>query len=180
MAKAILLCGKIASGKTTYAQRISSEENAVILSVDEITIGILGGELGEQHDAIAERTQRYLFAKSLEILHAGANVLLDWGFWTKERRKAARSFYESQGIACEFHYIDLEDETWQTNIMLRNQAVLAGSTDAYYVDEGLRNKLEAAFEVPHPNEIDVWYVNRWMQDAQIPPPALHGKKPDMD
>jgi len=159
--KAILLCGRIASGKTVYAQRICEEEKAVLLSVDEITIGILGGELGEKHDEIAARAQRYLFDKSLEILHGGANILLDWGFWTREKRQEARDFYESRGISCEFHYLDTPDEVWEKNIKTRNQAVLQGNTDAYYVDEGLRRKLEAAFEIPDPQEIDVWYKNVW-------------------
>ena len=160
-AKAILLCGRIASGKTVYAQHICKEENAVLLSVDEITIGILGGDLGEKHDEIAQRTQKYLFGKSLEILSGGASILLDWGFWTREKRREAREFYESRGIPCEFHYLDTPDEVWEKNIKTRNQAVLQGKTDAYYVDEGLRRKLEAAFEIPEPQEIDVWYKNVW-------------------
>lgn len=161
MAKVMLICGKIASGKSVYAERIKEQENAVMLSVDELVLSILGSELGEKHDEITERVQAYLFEKSLEIVKAGANVLLDWGFWTKERRKSARDFYGSRGIACEFHYIDTPDDVWRRNIEIRNQAVLAGKTDAYFVDEGLMKKLEAAFEAPLRDEIDVWHVNDW-------------------
>lgn len=161
MAKVILLCGKIASGKSVYAQMLCKKENAVLLSVDEITINVLGGDLGERHDEIAERVQQYLSQKSLEIIAAGANVLLDWGFWTRERREAARAFYASRGIACEFHYIDVHDEVWRRNIEKRNRAVLAGEVNAYYMDEGLMLKLQAAFQQPDSSEMDVWYVNDW-------------------
>jgi len=161
MAKAILLCGKIASGKSVYAQSLCRQENAVLLSVDEITIGVLGGDLGEKHDEIAERVQQYLFQKSLEMIAAGVNVLLDWGFWTRERRTAARAFYGNHGIVCEFHYIDVSDEIWHRNIDKRNRAVLAGETSAYYMDEGLMQKLQSAFQKPDRSEIDVWYVNDW-------------------
>lgn len=161
MAKAILLCGKIASGKTVYAQHICREQNAVLLSVDEITIEVLGGDLGERHDGIAEKAQQYLFAKSLEILRAGANVVLDWGFWTRERRNTARTYYASCGVECEFHYIDVSEAVWQKNIERRNRDVLAGKTAAYYVDDGLRCKLNAAFEMPERAEMDIWYVNNW-------------------
>lgn len=161
MAKVVLICGKIASGKSVYAKKLCAQENAVMLSVDELVLSILGSDLGEKHDEITRRVQAYLFAKSLEMITAGSNVLLDWGFWTKERRSAAREFYESRGIACEFHYIDTPDEVWRRNIEIRNRSVLAGETDAYFVDDGLMQKLEAAFEVPARDEIDVWFINDW-------------------
>ena len=161
MSKVILICGKIASGKSVYAERIKKQENAVLLSVDELVLSVLGSELGDKHDEITERVQAYLFDKSLEIVNAGANALLDWGFWTRERRQAARDFYASRGVACEFHYIDTPDEVWRRNIEIRNAAVLAGRSDAYFVDEGLMKKLEAAFQVPEREEIDVWFVNDW-------------------
>jgi uridine kinase len=34
MAKVILICGKICSGKTTYAKRLLCENKAVLLSTD--------------------------------------------------------------------------------------------------------------------------------------------------
>lgn len=161
MAKVMLICGKIASGKSVYAKKLCAQENAVMLSVDELVLSILGSDLGERHDEITQRVQAYLFAKSLEMINAGSNILLDWGFWTKQRRCAARRFYESRGIACEFHYIDTPDEVWRINIEIRNRSVLAGETNAYFVDDGLIRKLEAAFEVPSREEIDVWFINDW-------------------
>ena len=50
MAKVIMLCGKICSGKSTYANSISKQEKAVILSVDEITLALFGQYTGEKPD----------------------------------------------------------------------------------------------------------------------------------
>ena len=161
MAKVFMLCGKIASGKSHYAEMLCRQESAVMLSVDELVLSILGSDLGEKHDEITTRVQAYLFEKSVEMVHAGANVLLDWGFWTREKRSVARKFYEDRGIVCEFHYIDVPDDVWRRNIEKRNRAVLAGETSAYFVDEGLMKKLEALFETPSKEEIDVWFVNDW-------------------
>lgn len=161
MAKVLLICGKIASGKSVYAERIKKQENAVMLSVDELVLTVMGSDLGDKHDQITDRVQSYLFEKSLEIVRAGTNVLLDWGFWTKERREAAREYYRANSIESEFHYIDVPDAVWQRNIAIRNQAVLDGKTDAYYVDEGLMLKLQSLFEAPQKEEIDVWHVNDW-------------------
>ena len=41
MAKVLLICGKICCGKSTYAKKLKEENNAVILSVDEIMLSIL-------------------------------------------------------------------------------------------------------------------------------------------
>lgn len=161
MAKVMMLCGKIASGKSVYAERIKEQQKAVMLSVDELVLSALGNDLGEKHDEITTRIQAYLFDKSVEIIQAGANVVLDWGFWTRQHRMQARKFYRERGIACEFHYIDVPDDVWHRNIAIRNQAVLSGKSDAYYVDEGLMKKLESLFEKPEEDEIDVWIVNDW-------------------
>lgn len=161
MAKAILICGKIASGKSTYARKLMKRNRMVLLSVDEITLALFDGYIGEKHDDIVERTQRYLFDKSLELLNQDIDVVLDWGFWMKQEREEARAFYSSHGIVCEFHQIDTPDDVWKYNIEKRNREIEEGKTSAYYVDDALARKFAAIYEVPHREEIDVWYVNDW-------------------
>lgn len=156
MAKAILICGKIASGKTTYAHELIRKQPAVLLSVDEIMLALLPAQLGDQHEAYAERTQQFLFRKAAEILGCGMNVVLDWGFWQKKSRKTARAFFEQQGIACEFHYLCISDAEWKRRIEKRNQQVRSGESDAYLVDEGLAAKFERLFETPSRDEMEIW------------------------
>ena len=159
-AKVILICGKICSGKSFYAERLRKEHGAVMLSVDEITLSLFGQHIGEKHDEICERTQKYLFEKSLEIVEVGTEVILDWGFWQREDREYAREFYRSRGVPCEFHHVDISDEVWKKNLSERNAAVSAGKTAAYFVDDGLAAKFERMFEVPDESEMDVWYENK--------------------
>lgn len=90
MAKVILICGKICSGKTTYAKNIMDKTNAVILSVDEITLALFGQHLGEKHDEITEKTEKYLLKKAVEIISIGVNVIFDWGFWTHKKENLLR------------------------------------------------------------------------------------------
>jgi hypothetical protein len=156
MANVILICGKICSGKSMYAEHMCVKNNAALLSVDEITLALFGQYCGEKHDDYVERTQNYLFDKSLELINVGINVVLDWGFWMKKERDFARGFYNSRNIECEFHYIDISDETWKARLNKRNRAILAGKTNAYYVDDNLAAKFGALFEKPGRNEIDVW------------------------
>ena len=156
MAKAILICGKICAGKSTYAEQLRQNRNAVILSVDEVMLTIFGQHCGDRHDEYAAGTQKYLYAKSLELLGAGIDVILDWGFWTGEVRSKAKEYYKRRGIACELHYIDTTAAQLAEHIKKRNTEVEADESLAYYVDGNLLNKLRSRFEVPGADEADVW------------------------
>ena len=157
MPKIYLICGKICCGKTTYAQKLCKENNAVLLSVDEITLALFGQNCGDKHDEYVENTEKYLLNKSLELLKNNINVVLDWGFWTKAERDSAKDFYKSRNIECELHYIDISDKTWKSRLNKRNNAVLANEISAYYVDDNLAIKSASIFEVPSEDEIDVIY-----------------------
>lgn len=154
MVKVYLICGKICSGKTTYAEKLCTQNNAVLLSVDEITLALFGQHCDDKHDEYTEKAKDYLLNKSLELIEKNINVVLDWGFWTKEERKTVKEFFKSRGIECELHYIEISDETWKSRIVQRNNAVLAEETSAYYVDDNLATKFASVFEVPTQDEID--------------------------
>lgn len=157
MAKVYLICGKICCGKTTYANKFCNENNAVLLSVDEITLALFGQHCGDKHDEYVEKTEKYLLNKSLELIRKNISVVLDWGFWTKAERTAVKEFYKSRNIECELHYIDISDEVWKSRLHKRNNAVLANETSAYYIDDNLALKFASIFELPSEDEIDVVY-----------------------
>lgn len=156
MAKVIMTCGKICSGKSTYAEQMRLKNRAAILSIDEIMLALFDQHIGDKHDEYVESLEKYLFDKSVELIEIGVNVILDWGFWTKDERKFAKEFYESRNIECEFHYIDVSDEVWEQRLNKRNNLILEGKTSAYHVDENLAKKFDAIFELPEKEEISVW------------------------
>lgn len=156
MAKAFLISGKICCGKSTYAERLRIENNAVLLSVDEIMLAIFGPYTGDKHDEYTEKIQKYFFEKSVEIINSGINVILDWGFWSKCKRTEAREFYTVRDIECEFYYIDISDKVWKERIEHRNELVLKRENAAYIIDSNLAAKFESLFEPPSEDEVDVW------------------------
>lgn len=161
MAKVILICGKICSGKTYYARQLKEKYNAVILSTDEATFDLINNEQGEFYNIFAARVNLYLRKKAAEIAKAGANVILDWGFWTKENRVQISDFLETNGVAYEWHYVDVSDDLWEKNIAERNKRIIEGNGGSdFFVDEGLREKLLSMFEVPARDDIDIWYKLR--------------------
>jgi len=156
MAKVILICGKICSGKTTYAQKLCRTLPAVLLSVDELMLTMFGQHAGEKHDLYAACSRSFLLEKSLDLLRCNVDVVIDWGFWTEAGRREVKDFYTEHKFPHEFHYIDIDEETWLLRLDKRNQDVLDGKTKAYFVDENLALKFKSRFEAPGDNEIDVW------------------------
>ena len=154
MAKAILICGKICSGKSFLAEKLKREYSAIVLSVDEITLGVLDGCPGNNHDDITERIQKYLLKKSIEIISVGVNIILDWGFWTKTKRNDIKEYYKTNGVEHVMYYIDISNEKLEQNTALRNKDVLRGKTSAFYVDEDLAKKCNDLFEPPNIDEYD--------------------------
>ena len=120
MPKIIAICGKICSGKSYYAKQIKEKENAVILSTDEVTFDLIDNEQGEFYNAFAERVNKYLMQKAAQIVKAGCNVILDWGFWTKAERQETTKYFNQFDIDVEWHYIDIEQSRWQQLIEGRN------------------------------------------------------------
>ena len=157
MAKVILICGKIASGKTHLAHQLLKEENTVLLSCDELMLKLFPEDIGSDYDMYSMRAREYLHDLSEQFVQNGTNVILDWGFWKSENRKAVTERYRAKGIECEWHYLDVAPEVWAQHIEKRNSEVKAGITNAYFVDEGLLAKVNNAFETPLKEEMDVWH-----------------------
>ncbi len=153
MPKVLIMCGKICSGKSTYAEKLKLENKAVILSVDELTLALFENQAGEKLDFYVEKLKEYFLKKSLDIVEAGADVILDWGFWTKKERDYAREFYDSRNIRYQFYYMNVGIDEWKKRILKRNQEIKREQLEAYPIDKGLLSKVEKMFEEPDRKEL---------------------------
>lgn len=161
MSKIIAICGKICCGKSYYAKQIKEQENAVILSIDEVTYDLIDNEQGEFYNGFAERINKYLIKKAAEIVKADCNVILDWGFWTKAERQETTKYFNQFGIDVEWHYVDIERSRRERLIEERNAKIKNGNGGSnFYVDEGLMEKLLSKFEEPTREEMNVWIENK--------------------
>lgn len=159
MAKVILLCGKVGAGKTTYARKLMRANPAIHLSTDDLMLQLFPQPLGERYDEVVAKVQRYLYERAADIVAIGVDVILEGTGWRRAGRLATTSFFRERGIPFEWHYIDITDEAWRAHIDARNREVLEGSSNIYYVDEGLLEKCLELFETPQKDEIDVYVLN---------------------
>lgn len=151
-ARAILLIGRICSGKTTYARELMKQERAVLLSADALMQTLFPEPLGERYDVYATRCIAYLYRQARELVAAGVTVILDFGFWTRADRAAAVEALS--GIPLDWCYLSPPEDEWRRRMAQRNAAIEYGhaSCDDYYVDDGLLRKLAARFEPPAASE----------------------------
>ena len=155
MAKVIMTCGRICCGKSTYARKLQENRNAVVLSIDDITLTLFPEGAGEMHDTYVLRAEQYLLSLSLQILESGVDVILDWGLWTRAQRERLRAFYTGHGVENEIHYLRLSPEEWERRIRKRNAEQNKEEPQSYYVDEGLLRKVNSLFEEPSDTETDL-------------------------
>ena len=154
-----LICGRIGSGKSTFARHLAREKNAVILSSDDLTAA-----LPCDHDASYPVVHAFLRQKALEIAGCGTDVILDWGFWRRSDREAITAEIAAKGLRPLWYYIDTPEAQRRAFIQARNTHKSAGT---FYVDAGLAAKCQAMFEPPAPGEMNFTVRCLEREDYQI-------------
>lgn len=155
MEKVYFICGKICSGKTYFAGRLAERMQAVQLSVDHIMLTAGLDRIENAHEVLVPRMEHYLHQIALKLAHCDIPSITDFGYWTAQERAQVRELFCTRQTPTQWIYMDCGKQTWERNIRLRNQAVVSETEQAYYVDAGLRFKIEEQFQPPAPSEIDV-------------------------
>lgn len=118
-----LLCGLPGCGKTTVARRMADSSGAAILGHDERMIARHGTNPPEaQFAALAREVTEELWRDAAVIIASGRDVILDWGFWTRAERDAARRRAAEIGARCILHEVECADEVARARTLARTAA----------------------------------------------------------
>lgn len=102
-----LTVGLPGAGKTTRAKELETQYNAIRLTKDEWVLQVLGESASRTTaDAISSRMEQVLWQLALELLDRKNNMIIDFGLWAIEERKAFREEAEQHGakvyfVSCE-------------------------------------------------------------------------------
>lgn len=143
-----LLCGKVCSGKSTFARKLHEETHGIILSCDDLTLTLFNQQLGKNHDTILNRCKEYLYNLAIHIAKTKVDVILDFGFWTKFERDNIKMKFNSLDIPTKLHYIQIDDATQLKRIRQRNL-----HNDGYFIDDAILKKCNSQFEPPSIDEL---------------------------
>ncbi|MGQ0431493.1 MAG: AAA family ATPase [Microthrixaceae bacterium] len=144
------MCGLVAAGKTTLARQLAAELPAVRLSRDEWMLRLFGGRFDDP--AYVERLApctALMWDVALEIVGSGSSVILDWNFWSRDRRADARHRAGAAEVGIVLHWLDLPvDEAVQRARLRLN----ARPADAHEIDEAGVRHFATIFEPPADDE----------------------------
>ena len=86
-----MICGTLGAGKTTLARRLARETEGVRFSLDEWIMQLFGSEAPEPMQYLwwvehAQRCSLQIWALCRQLLSHDRDVILDFGFPTREHR----------------------------------------------------------------------------------------------
>lgn len=139
-----LLHGFIGSGKTTLARRLERECGAERFSHDEWMVRLYGWNPPEEHFKEYQlQIEHLIWAEARLAVRAGRDVILDFGFWTRESRDEARNRVRSIGATAKFYAVYCPRRTMRARTLERSKRP---ATDSLWIDGAAFDKLMAAFE----------------------------------
>lgn len=144
MAVIEILCGKVASGKSTFARRHAKEIDGVHLSVDEVMLKVYEGKVPcEDHAHKVALVKDSLYTIAKRILDAGSSVILDFGFWTAQERQEVIETFDGYDLILRYFKIE---ETLQLARLHKRNAL--SDPNEYKMDEATCLDLNSRFEEP--------------------------------
>ena len=148
MATVHMICGFLGAGKTTFSKRLANELGAVRFSVDELYLRLFAD--GPTYDLDQRALDRLLGALDElwpEVARAGADVVLDFGFWSRTLREQVRTRALAMGASPKLYWIRCSDDVALSRCLARN-----GSKDAFLISATGYTELKARFEAPEHTE----------------------------
>ena len=117
-----ILCGKIASGKSTLAARLSAKPDTVLVTEDAWLDALFGDELQTREDYVScsRRIKAAMKPHVMALLRAGVSVVLDFPANTPGQRRWFKEIIEATGAAHVLHVLDVPDEICLARLRARN------------------------------------------------------------
>ena len=121
-----LVCGKIASGKSTLTARLAQAPRTARISEDSLLAQLYPGQIASLADyvACAARLRAAIAPLALQMLQADVSVVLDFPANTPASRAWMRELFQQAGVPHMLHYLDVPDEECKARLRQRNASGL--------------------------------------------------------
>ena len=145
-----LLCGKIASGKSTFSAKLGTLPGSVIVSEDNWLAAIYENEMQSLADYIhcSSKLRRAMKPHLVALLKAGLSVVLDFPANTRTQREWMMSIIKESGADNRLHYLNVSDEVCRARLHARN----AEGTHDFAATDQQFNTITSYFSEPTVDE----------------------------
>ena len=145
-----LLCGKIASGKSTLARRLAKRPATLLITMDHWMSLLFPTENRTIEDfaRLSARLRAAMGPHVVDILRQELSVVLDFPANTVRWRSWMRSLITEANVAHELHVLDVSDAICKERLRQRNE----GGTHPYQVSEATYDLFMSHFVPPLPDE----------------------------
>jgi predicted kinase len=128
MATLIMVCGLPGAGKTTLARQLEQSRPALRLSPDEWIVHLLDDHSNQPElDRLRTPVETVQWNVAMRVLALGVDVVIEWGFWSREERRMFRERAQAIGARVELRFLDVAlGELW-ARLSLRNAALPPGT-----------------------------------------------------
>lgn len=145
-----ILCGKIASGKSTLSAQLASEPGTIVLNEDQWLAHLYQDEMHSVADYVrcSARLRQAIAPHAISLLRAGVSVVLDFPANTVANRQWMMSLITGSGADHRLHYLNVSEEVCKTRLRERNQA----GTHQFSVTDEQFDLISRHFVAPEPEE----------------------------
>jgi Predicted kinase len=164
MSEIILCCGKICSGKSTFADYLESNCDYFSFSADKWMLHLYGQiENRDEFEIKLEKCKSLILELSTSLLKKGKNVVLDYGFWTKVERQKYKCYFDSIKIKSTIVYFPISSNEQIAHMIKRNEHK---SLSQYTFSIKDINELDSKFEEPD-ESIDIEYLDDYCKRKKL-------------
>lgn len=118
------LCGKIASGKSTFSNKLGEAPGSVVVREDHWLARLYPGEQSTLSDYVrnSTRLRGAMTGLLIDLLRTGVTVVLDFPANTPGQRAWMRTLFLDAKCAHQLHYLDVSDELCKARLHRRNES----------------------------------------------------------
>lgn len=117
------LCGKIASGKSTLANKLAKRPRTILISEDEWLSTLFSQQITDLSHYIEKSRliKNVLEAHIVKLVQAGNTVVMDFPANTPAQRSWLKSLADLANVAYVFHILEVDSNECKRRLAVRNQ-----------------------------------------------------------
>ena len=145
-----MMCGKIASGKSTLASRLARTQGTILIAEDEWLNALFPNEMSSLSDYVrcSSSLRSIMGPHVVTLLNNGVSVVLDFAANTVPQRNWMHTLIDASSASHQLHVLDVSDEVCLRRLRERN----ATGEHPFAVTDEQFHQFTKYFEIPKPSE----------------------------